>query len=47
MNYKLNKKNIKKFIDNSDNNVKNIIKKILKNTKYISKKFFLINLEKI
>ena len=46
MNYKLNKKNIKKFIDNSDNNVKNIIKKILKNTKYISKKFFFNQLRK-
>lgn len=46
MNYKLNKCNIKKFINNSDDSIKNIVHKITKNSKYISKKYFFNQLKK-
>lgn len=38
--YNLNKKNINNFIKTSDKEVVKIVKKIIKNTKYISNKYF-------
>jgi len=42
----INKNNINKFIENSDKKVKNIIKKIFKNTSFITKKYFFKELYK-
>jgi len=39
-NHKLNKANIKEFINNSDIETKNIVKKLIRNTKYVSNKEF-------
>jgi len=44
--YPLNKKNIKKFINESDDDVKPIVKKIIKNTKYINFNEFMKELYK-
>jgi hypothetical protein len=44
--YKLNKKNIKNFINNSDIEIKQIVKKIIRNTKYVSNKDFFYKLNK-
>lgn len=44
--YKLNKKNIKEFINNSDIETKKIVKKIIRNTKYVSNKEFFHLLKK-
>lgn len=44
--YSLDKKNIKEFIKESDDDVKGIVKKIIKNTKYVDFKEFMRNLYK-
>lgn len=44
--YSLDKRNIKKFIKESDDEVKGIVRKIIKNTKYVDFKEFMRNLYK-
>jgi len=39
--YSLDKRNIKKFIKESDDEVKGIVRKIIKNTKYVDFKEFI------
>ena len=44
--YKLNKNNVKEFVENSDKEVVSIVKKIIKNTKYIKNGVFFKHLKK-